>query len=218
MFSPIFSKDDFNILKDLGKNEKIITCPPDKSRGVVIMNKADYVNKMNATLADLTKFQKMPNDDPFIVTVHLEDRINRLFSKLKSLGTISEEKYIYIYAAGTAPGVLNGLAKTHKPGIPLRPILAAYKTTMFKLGKFLIPILEPFTVNEYTLKNSYHFYKDLNDFKPRAGNFMVSFGVSSLYTNVPVTETIAILLDRIFKDTDSFYGFDRINFSEFFEK
>ena len=72
-------------------------------------------------------------------------------------------------------------------------------------------------MNEYTLKDSYHIYKDLNDFKPRAGNFMVSFDVSSLYTNVPVTETIAItgILDRIFKDTDSFYGFDRINFSEF---
>ena len=38
--------------------------------------------------------------------------------------------------------------------------------------------------------------------------------VSSLYTNVPVTETIAIIFDRIFKDTDSFYGFDRIKFSE----
>ena len=70
------------------------------------------------------------------------------------------------------------------------PNLAAYKTAMFKLGKFLISILEPFTVNEYTLNNSYHFYKDLNDFKPRAANFMVSFDVSSLYTNVPVTESL----------------------------
>ena len=84
---------------------------------------------------------------------------------------------------------------------------------MFKLGKFLIPILELFTVNE----NSYHFRKDLNYFKPRAANFMVSFDVSSLYTKyLPGTETIAIILnlDRIFKDTDSFYGFDRIYFSE----
>ena len=74
----------------------------------------------------------MPNDDPFIITVRLEDRINRLLSKLKSLGTISEERYKYLYAAGTAPGILYGLAKTHKLGIPLRPILAAYKTAMFK--------------------------------------------------------------------------------------
>ena len=96
------------------------------------MNKADYVNKMDAVLADSTKFQKMPNDDLFIVTVRLEDRINRLLSKLKSLGTISEEKYKYLYAAGTAPGILYGLAKTHKPGIRLRPILVAYKTAMFK--------------------------------------------------------------------------------------
>ena len=64
-------------------------------------------------------------------------------------------------------------------------------------------------MNECTLKSFYHFYKD---FKPRAGNFMVSFDVSSL---TPIL--IAIILDRIFKDTDSFYGFGRINFSEFFK-
>ena len=49
------------------------------------MNKAGYVNKMDAILADSTKFQKIPNYDPIIVTVRLEDRINRLLSKLKSL-------------------------------------------------------------------------------------------------------------------------------------
>ena len=64
-------------MKDLGKDEKIITCPLDKSRGVVIMNKADYVNKMDTILADSTKFQKMPNDDPFIVTDRLENRIKK---------------------------------------------------------------------------------------------------------------------------------------------
>ena len=74
-------------------------------------------------------------------------------------------------------------------------------------------------MNEYTLKNSYHFYKDLNDLKPRAGNFMVSFDVCIVTLHQCTcyweSETIAIILDRIFKDTDSFYGFDRINFSEF---
>ena len=137
MFSPLFSNDDLKILKDLGNYEKIITCPPDKSRGVAVMNKAGYVNKMDATPADSIKFQKIPNYDPIIVTVRLEDRINRLLTKLKSLGTISEEIYKYLYAAGTAPGILYGLAK---PGIPLRPISTAYKTTISKIGKFLIPI------------------------------------------------------------------------------
>ena len=28
-------------------------------------------------------------------------------------------------------------------------------------------------MNEYTLKNSYHFYKDFNDFKPRAGKIEI---------------------------------------------
>ena len=131
-FSPIFSNDDLKILKDLGNYEKIITCPPDKSRGVVVMNKAGYVNKMDAILADSTKFQKMPNVDPIIVTVHLEDRINRLLSKLKSLGTISEERYKYLCAAGTAPDILYGLAKPARHPAP--SYIGCFKAAMSKIG------------------------------------------------------------------------------------
>ena len=44
---------------------------------------------------------------------------------------------------------------------------------------------------------------------------MVSFDVSSLYTNVPVIDTLNLLCDSIFGQTSSFQDFDRRLFMQF---
>ena len=55
------------------------------------------------------------------------------------------------------PGVLCGLAKNHKPikdgFLPFCHILSAVGTSTYKLAKFFVPILEPMTVNECTIKD-----------------------------------------------------------------
>lgn len=215
VFSPIFSVTDIKLLKNLGRDANIVICSPDKSKGIVILNKCDYITKMNAILSDCSKFKKVIGIDSFVATIRLEDKINRMLSKLKSIGTISKDIYSSLYATGTAPGILYGLAKTHKPNIPLRPILAAYKTAMYNLAKFLVPLIQPYTTNQYSLKNSYNFYNSITHFNANSETFIVSYDVTSLYTNVPVFETINILCDKIFRNSDVFHGFNRINFLEF---
>ena len=90
---------------------------------------------MNAILSDSSKFLKVPHEDPFLITVRLEDRIKRMLAKLKELGTISSDIYNQICASASSPEILYGIAKIHKPNVPLRPILAAYNTSMHQLGK-----------------------------------------------------------------------------------
>ena len=43
--------------------------------------------------------------------------------------------------------------------------------------------------------------------------FMVSYDISSLYTNVPVNETVDILCEKIFSMTTNFHNFNKENFS-----
>ena len=56
VFSPIFSKSDIETLRNLSKDKSIIICKPDKGQGVVILNRSDYITKMNTILDDPTKF------------------------------------------------------------------------------------------------------------------------------------------------------------------
>ena len=52
-----------------------------------------------------------------------------------------------------------GSAEVHKivtDGLPsFSPILSAIGTPAYKLAKFLVPMLQPLTANEYTIKDSF---------------------------------------------------------------
>ena len=97
---------------------------------------------------------------------------------------------------------------------PLRPILAAYNTATYKLAKHLVPLLEPFSSNNFTIKNSYKFKETLKSLNLPATPFMCSFDVTSLFTNIPLVETIEIICSEILTQNDTFHGFNRSSFKE----
>ena len=70
----------------------------------------------------------------------------------------------------------------------LRPILSAICTPGYNLAKSLIPILEPLTHNESTVKDSFSFAKEITNYD--SSLFMSSLVVESLFTNIPLKETI----------------------------
>ena len=72
--------------------------------------------------------------------------------KLKVIGAISDELYRQLYVRSSSPVILYGLAKVHKANIPLRPILVAFRTTVYKLGKFLVPLIEMFSKSNFSYK------------------------------------------------------------------
>ena len=72
----MFDRSDFQILRNLGKGQNIVICSPDKGRGVVLLDRVDYIDKMMAILSDSTKILRMHCDDVLGLTVRLEDKIN----------------------------------------------------------------------------------------------------------------------------------------------
>ena len=54
--------------------------------------------------------------------------------------------------------------------------------------KFFVPILSEFTKNEFVLKGSFSFSSDIRNQNPDL--FMSSFDIDSLFTNLPLDETI----------------------------
>ena len=68
------------------------------------------------------------------------------------------------------------------------PIFFAINTPGYNVAKFVIPILEPLTHNEFTVKGSFSFAKEIKNYD--SSLFMASFHVESLFTNIPVKETI----------------------------
>ena len=84
-----------------------------------------------------------------------------------------------------------------------RPIFAAYNTASYKIAKYLVPILSPFTTNEYTIENSYSFSKKICSLNNSNSYYMVSFDIENLFTNIPIRETINICIDYLFPENNS---------------
>ena len=214
---PIFTRDDINILKNLGKKRDVVISKPDKGNGVVIQNREDYVEKMSAILDDATKFRKMQNTDPYHRNILNEDKINRLLANLKKGNFISDEEYNKCYASGCSPAILYGLPKVHKPNVPLRPVVASYNTPAYNLAKFLVPFLNSITDSTFSLKNSYELVNELGNFDLPNQYFLCSFDVTSLFTNIPLNETIDIAVNEMYKDGNSFRNMPQRKFKSLLE-
>ena len=67
-------------------------------------------------------------------------------------------------------------------------------------------------MNEYTFKDSFEFAKDITN--QNSNCFMASLDVESLFTNVPLDETVKICIDELFKSDMTVSG---LNKKEMFE-
>ncbi|CAM4842855.1 unnamed protein product [Rotaria magnacalcarata] len=127
------NRKTFGILRSLAKNKDIIITRPDKGRGVVVMDRSDYMQKMNAILDDRSYFSLI-DDDPTLVN---ENRLSHLLLDLKREGFISDSEYSLARPTGSRPARIYGLPKLHKQDCPLRPVMSATKTVSYGLGKML---------------------------------------------------------------------------------
>ena len=89
-------------------------------------------------------------------------------------------------------GQAHGMPKTHKAFIDLPaflPIVDTTSTPHYNVGKFLSSLLNPLTINDYNLRDSFHAVSAIKSIPQNVfdeGYRFVSFDVVSLFTNVPL--------------------------------
>ncbi|XP_054257426.1 uncharacterized protein LOC128982489 [Macrosteles quadrilineatus] len=94
-----------------------------------------------------------------------------------------------------------GLPKIHKPNVPLRPIVSSRDSACRELSKVLLDILKPLVGNtDSFIKNSKDFVEKSKSIVLADTDKLVSFDVESLFTNVPVSETLKIIETRLTND------------------
>ena len=109
----------------------------------------------------------------------MENRVGDVLENLRDKKQISIEQYKDLSLCGSWPGTMYGSAKVHKivtDGLPsFRLILSAIGTPTYKLAKFIVPMLEYRTTNEYTIKESFTFAEELQSFNSKL--VMASFDI-----------------------------------------
>ena len=164
------------------------------------MDSSDYYSKLDSIVSDESKFTEVvwdqSKDHPIIkkersikyyVDTYLTDELgfdNDFRNKLVPIGS--------------APGKLYGICKVHKDGYPVRPVVSMIGTPEYELAKFLDSYIKPNIPSKFMLKSTSEFIDKLQDHRLNGSEHLVSFDVTSLFTNVPLHETIDIILKRVY--------------------
>ncbi|XP_076655132.1 uncharacterized protein LOC143360299 [Halictus rubicundus] len=190
--SPL-STDEESVLSkaihDIKKRKDILVLPADKGNTTVVINKDDYIKKARDLLDDTT--YRTLRKDP---TKTLE----RITTTIIKQAKLPDHVHKTIIPKESKAPRLYGLPKIHKPDIPLRPIVSTIGSPTYKLAKYLTNILKPLTGSTPSyIKNSSHFIHKIQTIQTQPEDLLVSFDVKSLFTNVPITDSIEIIKNKI---------------------
>ena len=94
-----------------------------------------------------------------------------------------------------------GQPKIHKPGVPIRPIVSYSGFPLYNLNKYIANILKAYVRDENNnTKNSTTFSHYIRNVSIEDDEIMVSLDVPSLYTNIPIIDTLNIIKDYVDND------------------
>ena len=216
----LMHKECFKAIKSLRSNENILITKPDNGSGVVILTKTDYVAKMDSILQDETKFKLLGSAINNDNTSKIESRIQRRLLQLHKDKLLPPAVYDLIRPTGSQRPRMYGLPKTHKKDVPLRPILSMTASAQHKLAKYLSYLLEPVLTRYSThcIRDSFTFSDIIktSNLDPLSV-FLYSFDITSLFTNVPLAETIQICADALYTSEHPLAPFPRNIFVELME-
>ena len=95
----------------------------------------------------------------------MENTDTVVLKNLRDKKEVSIEQYTDLSPSSATPEIMYGSTKVHKivkDGLPsFRPVLSAIGIPIYKLTKLLVPMLETLPINEYSIKYSFTFSKEL---------------------------------------------------------
>ena len=189
---------DLEVAKNYLKSNELVAVPFDKGCGFYIMKKSSYNRKLDNVLsadqfvAEPSSKRKNAKD----VIIKEEERINNCLLKLMKAGKISEDFYQKARSVGGQPARLYGLAKVHKKDVPLRPIVSMPGSTYDNLGKVLAHLVGRLPEAQIACDTK-RVAARLRKSVLNPGEQLASLDVTSLFTMVPLHETIAKTADLL---------------------
>ena len=134
---------------------------------------------------------------------HVKLHYNVFYVSWNKKSFFNKNVYGKLYPSGSAPARIYGTPKIHKfsssDSFPkLRPIVSSIGTFNYNLARFLCDLLSPLVPNDYSCKDTFSFVSQIKNAN-LSKKFLVFYNVTSLFTNIPLQETIGVAVNAIFK-------------------
>lgn len=190
--------------KKLIDNE-VIVVKADKGNTTVLMQKDQYIEKTEKFIVDNNI--ELSKKDP---TVRFQNNIK---AAIKNVNLIMNktDKVKVINMNPRAPN-LRALPKIHKDGIPIRPIVNYRKAPAYKLASFLQRYLKENIKleNNRSISNSIKFIETITQLNFDKDSKMASYDVKSMYTQIPIADTINLVKENLINNQISIIETDEV--------
>ena len=134
-------------------------------------------------------------------TTKIKAKTLKQLKVLKDNEFIDNKLYYYLKPTDSPAPRFYGQPKIHKPGVPIRPIVSYSGSPLYNLNKYIANILKTYVKHENNnAKNSTTFSNYIRNVPIEDDEIMVSFDVTSLYTNIPIIDTLNIIKDYVHSD------------------
>ena len=107
-------------LRELCSDTNLMILPADKGRTTVVMDKTSYNTKVASMLSDTSTYKPLPKDP----TPALQRKMKSLLLSLHKSGHLPVYQYNKLHDSADHIPLLYSLPKTHKPDVPLMPIVS----------------------------------------------------------------------------------------------
>ena len=190
------NKEDKTIQQNIKKikkkiiNNKLITIKADKGNTVIIMEKAEYINKV----------EKFIINGPYKEITHdLTNKFQAQTKKMmKNISFLSEwQKKQKLESNPQAPKFKCQL-KIHKEGMPLRPIVSFISSPMYRMSQEISKIIKTSYEKKqtYNVENSREVIEKLRKIKITENTKLMSLDVKDMYTNIPIIDTMKLIKEN----------------------
>lgn len=159
----------------------------DKGNSVVIVEKEEYFQNVEEMINSGPYKELSKNPLPKMILDVREAR--------KNMCSIFDPSFKWRLGVSN-PSIprLYALPKVHKPGNTFRPIVSNINAPSSNISKWLVSEFNKLNQPEgFYVKNTKEFVNKVKDVTIGISDSMVSFDVTALFPNVPITETLIIL-------------------------
>ena len=193
------SNKEYKILQQLQEMKSIVIKKADKGSNVVILNRENYIQEAMRQVKN-KQFYKECSEN---LTLKHHQMVQELITELLEKELISEQTYKFLSSGGKSVFYL--LPKIHKNLVnpPGRPIVSSIDCPTERISMMLDIILQPLllTTKSY-VKDTPDFLRKLSkEIILKEENFF-TLDVSSLYTNIPLEESLEIMEKEFFPRTN----------------
>ena len=196
---PNLSKAQISAINKLKTDPDIFITQSDKGSKTVILNRVDYISKVNEILADQNVYTKINNSNINSIANQLVTILKDL--KQKKYLDIYEYKHLYPICFDT-PEVY-ALIKIHKENNPARLICPYFSHPLSKTARFISETISPTIRNsKYSLKDSKQLTADVQKLHLAQNDIMISLDVVNLFTNIPIEKTMKIIENKLNSDKE----------------